>query len=290
MATQTAASGSVTTAAAVHAPHRRGPAWLHIVLILFSIVMVYPFLVMLIVALLPMEALFSGTWGVGDFTLHNFVETFQVIPFGRYYLNSIFVTVTSVVLRLLVSSLAAFAFARLRFRGRDFIFAAFLATLMIPAAVTLIPRFLIARNFGWYDSYTGLIIPSLFGALAIFLMRQYYRGIPLDYDEAARMDGATSLRIWWQVILPLSWPVLGTLTILTFNDIWNDFLWPLVITASDEMRTIPVGLAFFVGQYSTDWDLLMAGSVIALLPILLVYIVAQNAFVQGIALTGVAGR
>ena len=186
--------------------------------------------------------------------------------------------------------LAAYAFARLRFRGRDAIFAAFLATLMIPAAVTLIPRFLIAKNFGWYDNYAGLIIPALFGALAIFLLRQYYRSIPMDYDEAARMDGASSLRIWWQVIVPLSWPVLGTLTILTFNDVWNDFLWPLVITASDEMRTIPVGLASFVGQYSTSWDLLMAGSVIALLPILIVYMVAQNAFVQGIALSGVAGR
>lgn len=288
-ATPVTSANAVTTAP--RAPRAaRGRGWLHVVLILFSALMVFPFVVMFVVSLLPMEVIYSRNVGLSDFTLQNYAETFQVIPFGRYYLNSIFVTVTSVVIRLLVSSLAAFAFARLRFPGRDLIFGAFLATLMIPAAVTLIPRFLIAKNFGWYDNYAGLIIPAVFGALAIFLMRQYYRGIPMDYDEAARMDGASSLRIWWQVILPLSWPVLGTLTILTFNDVWNEFLWPLVITASEEMRTIPIGLSYFVGQYSTSWDLLMAGSVIALLPILIVYVAAQNAFVQGITLSGVAGR
>lgn len=293
MATRTvtpAAPTGVVQAAPAARPRARGRRWLHAVLILFSMVMVFPFVVMLVVSLLPMEVLYSGNISVRDFTLQNYVETFQVIPFGRYYFNSIVVTVASVVIRLLISSLAAYAFARLRFPGRDLIFGAFLATLMIPAAVTLIPRFLIAKSFGWYDNYAGLIIPAVFGALAIFLMRQYYRGIPMDYDEAARMDGASSLRIWWQVILPLSWPVLGTLTILTFNDVWNDFLWPLVITASEEMRTIPIGLSYFVGQYSTSWDLLMAGSVIALLPILIVYVAAQNAFVQGITLSGVAGR
>ncbi len=268
----------------------RPRVWLHLALLLFSIVMLAPFAVMLVVSLVPPERIFAGQIAARDFTLANYGETFRTVPFGRYYLNSMVVTVAVTVLRLLVSSLAAFAFARLRFAGRDLIFNLMLATLMIPAAVTLIPRFLIAKELGWYDAYLGLIVPSVFGALAIFLMRQYYRGIPIDYDEAARMDGASSLRIWWQLIVPLSTPVLGTLAILTFNDVWNDFLWPLVITASDAMRTIPIGLSYFVGQYSTAWGMLMAGAVIALLPILVVYLIAQNAFVQGIALSGVAGR
>lgn len=271
--------------------HRSGGLWwLHVLLIAFSVIMVTPFLIMVLVSLIPDTVLFSGNIQISDFTLSNYTDAFQTVSFGRYYVNSIIVTVCTVTLRLLLSSLAAFAFARLRFRGRDLIFNLYIATLMIPIAVTLIPRFLIAKDLGWYDRYSGLIIPSIFNALAIFLLRQYYRGIPMDYDEAARMDGATSMRIWWQVIMPLSWPVLGTLLILSFQDVWNDFLWPLVITSSEQMRTIPVGLSFFVGQYSTAWGMLMAGSVVALLPVLLIYLVAQNAFVKGITLSGIGGR
>ncbi len=267
------------------------PRWLlHTLLILFSVVMVAPFVLMLWVSLLPPDAFLRRDFSLANFTLENYPEVFRSVPFGRYYLNSIIVTVATVFLRLLVGSLAAFGFARLRFRGRDLIFTAFLATLMIPAAVTLIPRFLIVKELGWYNEYAGLVVPGIFSALAIFLMRQYYRGIPLDYDEAARMDGASSLRIWWQVIVPLSMPVLGTLLILSYNEVWNDFLWPLVMTSTDEMRTIPIGLSYFVGQFSTAWTLLMAGGVIALLPILIVYMLAQNSFVRGIALTGLAGR
>ena len=161
---------------------------------------------------------------------------------------------------------------------------------MIPAQVTLIPNFLIIRNLRWYDTYMALIVPGLFSALSTFLLRQYYRGIPLDLDEAARMDGASSFRIWLQVIVPLSWPVMAALAIFTFQATWNDFLWPLVVTGSDEMRTIPIGLSYFVGQYGTSWNLLMAGSVIALLPVLVIYLLAQKTFVQGITLTGMGGR
>jgi multiple sugar transport system permease protein len=144
---------------------------------------------------------------------------------------------------MLISSLAAFAFARLRFRGREAIFLFYLATLMIPFPVTLIPNFLIVKNLGWYDTYWALIVPGLFSVFSVFLLRQYYRGMPIDLDEAARMDGASSLRIWWQVIVPLSGPVLATLAIFVFQGVWNDFLWPLVVTTSEEMRTMPVGLA-----------------------------------------------
>jgi multiple sugar transport system permease protein len=259
-------------------------------LILGSIIMLIPFVVMLVVSLWPNEAFLSRSFPLDQMTLDNYRETFQVVPFGRYFVNSAIVTVSVTGLQLLISSLAAFAFARLRFRGREPLFLLYLATLMIPAQVTLIPNFLIITSLGWYDTYAALIVPALFSALSTFLLRQYYRSIPLDLDEAARMDGASSFRIWWQVIIPLSWPVLAALAIFTFQATWNDFLWPLVVTGSDTMRTIPVGLSYFVGQYSTAWNLLMAGSVIALLPVVIVYFLAQKTFVQGITLTGMGGR
>jgi multiple sugar transport system permease protein len=194
------------------------------------------------------------------------------------------------VLQILIASLAAFAFARLRFRGRDSIFLLYLATLMIPFQVTMIPNFILVRFLGWFNSYQALILPSAFSVFSTFLLRQYFLGLPLDYDEAARMDGATSWRIWAQVILPLSGPVLATLAIFNFQASWNDFLWPLVITQPPEMRTIPIGLSSSQGQYSTEWHLLMAGSVVALLPVLCLYILGQNWFVRGITLSGIGGR
>jgi multiple sugar transport system permease protein len=263
---------------------------LYTALISGSLIMLAPFFVMLVVSLWPNEAFLARRFPLDQITLGNYRETFQVIPFGRYFLNSAIVAVTATVLQILISSLAAFAFARLRFWGREGLFLLYLAALMIPAQVTLIPNFLIIRALGWYDSYQALIMPALFSALSTFLLRQYYRGIPLDLDEAARMDGASSLRIWWQVIMPLSGPVIAALAVFTFQATWNDFLWPLVVTGSDKMRTIPIGLSYFVGQYSTAWNLLMAGSVIALLPVLVVYFFAQKTFVQGITLTGMGGR
>ncbi len=263
---------------------------LYFVLIVGSLIMLAPFVIMLIVSLWPNEAFLARRFPLSQITLNNYVEAFRVLPFGRYFLNSTIVTVTVTVLQILISSLAAFAFARLRFRGREPIFLLYLATLMIPVQVTLIPNFLIVKSLGWYDTYLALTAPALFSALSTFLLRQYYRGIPLDLDEAARMDGASSLRIWWQVIVPLSWPVMAALAIFTFQATWNDFLWPLIVTGSDEMRTIPIGLSYFVGQYSTAWNLLMAGSVLALLPVLVIYFLAQKTFVQGITLTGMGGR
>ena len=263
---------------------------LYAVLILGSVIMLAPFLVMLVVSLFPNEAFLSRQFSLDQITLNNYVETFRVVPFGRYFVNSTVTAVTVTVVQILISSLAAFAFARLRFRGREPIFLLYLATLMIPAQVTLIPNFLIITRLHIYDTLLALILPGLFSALSTFLLRQYFRSIPMDLDEAARMDGASSFRIWWQVILPLSWPVMAALGIFTFQATWNDFLWPLVVTSSDTVRTIPIGLSYFVGQYSTAWNLLMAGSVIALLPVLVIYMVAQKSFVQGITLTGMGGR
>lgn len=265
---------------------------LHTLLLLGSIITLLPFLVMLIGSLVPKELLLSRDFGWSDLTVANYFETFRVIPFGRFYINSLIVAIATTVLQILTASLAAFAFARLRFQGRNLLFLLYLATLMIPFQVTMIPNFILtsARYLNLHNSYLGLILPSAFSVFSVFLLRQYFMGIPLDLDEAARMDGASSWRIWWQVIMPLSGPVVATLAIFNFNASWNDFLWPLVITRSEEMRTIPVGLASFQGQFNTEWHLLLAGSVIALLPVLVIYILGQNWFVKGITLSGMGGR
>lgn len=263
---------------------------LHAVLLLFSVLMLAPFFVMLVVSLIPTTEFLSRNFALENFSLENYFATFQTIPFGRYYLNSIIVAVTATSMQILIASLAAFAFARLRFWGREGLFLLYLATLMIPFPVTLIPNFLIIKSLGWYDTLIALIVPSMFSVFSTFLLRQYYRGLPLDLDEAARIDGASSFRIWLQIIVPLSGPILVTLAIFQFQGIWNEFLWPLVVTTSEDVRTIPLGLAAFVGQYSTAWGPQMAGSVIALLPVLIIYVIGQNWFVKGITLSGMGGR
>ncbi len=233
----------------------------------------------------------ARSFPLSQMTINNYFEVFRQIPFGRFYLNSIIVSVSTVTLQILTASLAAFAFARLRFRGRETLFLLYLATLMIPFQVTMLPNYIVvARFLHWRDTYQALILPTAFSAFSTFLLRQYFKGIPLDMDEAARMDGANSFRIWWQIIMPLSGPVIATLAIFNFQGAWNDFLWPLVVTNEESMRTIPIGLASFQGQFYTEWHLLMAGSVIALLPILILYVLGQNWFVKGITLSGMGGR
>lgn len=275
---------------------RRGSRWgnllIHAFLIAGSVVMLLPFAWMLSTSLKnpPEIFTFPPVWIPSDIAWNNYARTIDAMPFGRFYFNSLVVASSVTLLQLLTSSLAAFAFARLRFRGRNGLFLLYLATLMIPFQVTMIPNFILMRFLGWYDTYQALILPPAFSAFSTFLLRQYFLGIPIDLDEAARIDGASSFRIWWQVIMPLSGPVLAALAIFTFLNSWNDFLWPLVITNSAEMRTLPVGLSSFQSEYGVRWNLLMAGSVIAMLPVLAIYVVAQKWFVRGITLTGMGGR
>jgi multiple sugar transport system permease protein len=265
---------------------------LHAALIAGSLVMLLPFVWMLSTSLKtpPETFTYPPVWLPRTIAWDNYARTVTAMPFGRFYLNSLIVTVSVSVLQILTSSLAAFAFARLRFRGRDALFLLYLATLMVPFQVTMIPNFIVVRALGWYDTYQAMILPPAFSAFSTFLLRQYFRGIPMDMDEAARIDGANSFRIWWSVVLPLSGPVLAALAIFVSLNTWNDFLWPLIVTNSDRIRTLPVGLSAFQGQFKTDWNLLMAGSVIAMLPLLVVYVIAQRWFIRGIALSGIAGR
>ena len=265
---------------------------LHAILIAGSVIMLLPFVWMLSTSLKEPREIFTypPVWIPSPIAWKNYATTVSVMPFGRFYFNSFVVAASVTVLQILTSSLAAFAFARLRFRGRNVLFLLYLATLMIPFQVTMIPNFILIRLLGWYDSYQALILPLAFSAFSTFLLRQYFLGIPMDLDEAARMDGASSLRIWWQIIMPLSGPAIAALAVFIFLGSWNDFLWPLVITTSLEMRTLPVGLSAFQGQYNVQWHLLMAGSVIAMLPVLVIYAVGQRWIVRGITLTGMGGR
>ncbi len=265
---------------------------LHAILIAGSVVMLLPFVWMLSTSLKEPREIFTypPVWIPSHIAWENYATTVSVMPFGRFYLNSFVVAASVTILQILTSSLAAFAFARLRFRGRNALFLLYLATLMVPFQVTMIPNFILVRFLGWYDTYQALILPTAFSALSTFLLRQYFLGIPMDLDEAARMDGASSWRIWWQIIMPLSGPAIAALSIFTFLASWNDFLWPLVITTSLEMRTLPVGISAFQGQYNVQWHLLMAGSVIAMLPVLIIYVIGQKWIVRGITLTGMGGR
>ena len=265
---------------------------LHLLLSAGSVAMLLPFLWMLSTSLKERREVFTypPTWIPSTIAWSNYVDALTAMPFDRFYFNSLVVALSVTFLQLLTASLAAFAFARLRFWGRDGLFLAYLTALMIPFPVLLVPNFILIRWLGWYDTYYALILPPAFSAFSTFLLRQYFRGIPMDLDDAARIDGAPSWRIWGQIILPNSKPALAALAIFVFLGSWNEFLWPLVVTNSESMRTIPVGLSAFQGQFNVRWELMMAAAVAAMLPVLIVYIFAQKWFIRGIAITGMGGR
>lgn len=213
-------------------------------------------------------------------------------PFFLYTRNSVVITFLATLGTVLTSSFVAFGFARIRFRGRDFWFIVLLSTLMLPDVVRLIPSFILFKLLGWIDTLLPLIVPFWFGvnAFYVFLIRQYFRTIPLELDEAALMDGAAYVRIYWQVILPISGPVLGAVTIFSVLSHWNDFLGPLIYTNSVDLRTLALGLRFFMSRTGTDWNQLMAASILMLAPILVLFFSMQRYFIRGIHMTGFGGR
>lgn len=230
------------------------------------------------------------TWWPRDWRPANFQEAWNFLPFGRYLVNTLIIAVGVMLIETLTSALAAYAFARLRFRGRDLLFLLYLGTLMIPNQVTIIPRFIIMDYLGWVDTYHGLIIPQAFSAFGTFLLRQYFLAIPRELEDAARIDGASRWECFRRIILPLSGPALATLAVFIFLFQWNNLLWPLIMSNSDETRPIASGIRRFQGQYGTDWNLLMAAATLATLPVVAVYLFAQRWFVRGITLSGFGGR
>ncbi|MDQ3766714.1 MAG: carbohydrate ABC transporter permease [Actinomycetota bacterium] len=272
-------------------------------LIVLAIIFVAPLTYMVTASLLPLERMFEypPQWIPIGATLDNYTGFLTADrPLGRWVLNSLFVSVTITVLQMFFSALVAYTFAKRTFPGRDFLFFTGLATMMLPSEVTLIPNYLILKSIplfggnditgvgghGWLDSYWGLIVPSLVSPFAIFLLRQYMKSIPDSLIEAARIDGAGHFKIFWKIILPLSKPALAALTIFTFQFQWGDFYGPLIILSTPELFTLPLGLALFQQGSRTVWNLVMAGSVLALLPMIVIFAIFQKQFVRGISLSG----
>lgn len=260
------------------------------ILIAGALVVLVPFMWMITTSLKPKRGVHLPPYLIpNEFIWNNYRLAWNTDNFARFYLNSTVMTLGIVLGQLLFSSLAGYAFARLRFPGRNLLFFLVLATMMIPVYVTLIPSYLLVRDLGWLDSYQGLIVPRLVSAFGIFLMRQHYLSIPKDLEEAALLDGASRLKIWWSIMVPLSGPALATLGIFSFLFAWNDFLWPLIVTTDPSMRTVQLGLANFTGRYGTNWTLLMAGAVTATIPALVVFAIGQRWFVRGSVMSGVKG-
>jgi ABC-type glycerol-3-phosphate transport system permease component len=260
-----------------------------------ALLMMAPFLWMLLTSLKTQQEAFqyppsflpsAPQWS-------NYTQLFTLVPFGRYFLNTVFVTLVVVFGQLLISSLAAYAFARLKFMGRDTLFLFYLATMMVPFQITLIPLYLLVVQLGWVNSYWGLIAPGLSSAYGIFLLRQAFLTQPEELSDAARIDGASEFGIYWRIFLPLNGPALATLGVFAFLGIWTDLLWPLLIVRDERLRTLELGLAYFnsaVPQFvQPNWPLLMAAAVVVMLPIIVVYLFTQRYFVEGIAVSGVKG-
>ncbi|MCL5045363.1 MAG: carbohydrate ABC transporter permease [Actinobacteria bacterium] len=223
------------------------------------------------------------------FTWANYRRVAEVFPVGRFFLNSVLVSVAATLGQILTASMAAYAFSRMEWKGRDAVFLVYLGTLMIPQQVTLTPLFILMRWLGWTDTYQALIFPGLFTAFGTFLLRQYFLTLPRALEEAAFVDGASHWTVYWRIVLPLAKPALSTLAVFSFMGNWNSFLWPLVVTSDPKLMTLPVGLANLQGRWYTDWNLVMAGAVINVLPMVLVYLVAQKQFIKGVTMSGIKG-
>jgi len=256
-------------------------------LILGAFISVMPFMWLVTTSLKPPGKIFSAPLLIPtNFYLKNYIEAWQSVPFARYILNSTIMSSGIVFFQTLFSAMAGYAFARLKFKFRDALFIIFLITMMIPEPVKIIPNFLIIKNLGWYDTYRALIVPRAVSVFAIFLFRQFFLSIPSSLEEAARIEGAGLFRIFFQIILPISKPVIVTNILFSFLFSWNDFLWPLIVTDSEKMRTIQVGLSYFQGRYGIRWELLSAATIFAILPSLIVFLIAQKYFIEGISTSG----
>ena len=273
-----------------------GRVLIFVALAVGAIIFAIPFLWLLSSALKePAKIwLFPPQWIPNPVRIANFTEALTRVPFGLYALNTLKIVGLNLVGTLFSTSLAAYAFARLRFPGRDLVFTILLSTLMLPWAVTMIPNYVIFKNLRWIDTVLPLVVPSWFGVgpsgvFYIFLLRQFFRTIPRDYADAARIDGATEFGIFWRLMLPLTRPALTVVAIFTVLYHWNDFLAPLIYLTSPGNYTISLGLASFKGLYSTDWHYLMAASSIAVLPVLVLFFLAQRYFIQGVVMSGLKG-
>ncbi len=269
-----------------------GKGLLYVLLTLYAIVTIIPFLWALSASFKPLSEIVSGAANFlpQNFTLENYKQIFLQEPlFLRWLFNSVVIAVCVTILNLLFNSMAGYALARLRFRGRHFWFLLILAVLAVPAQVTLIPTFLILKAFGWLNSYQGMIVPSMVNATFIFMMRQFFVNFPKELEEAAALDGLAPLGIFWRIVLPLAKPALAAQVVFVFMGCWNNFLLPVVILFDPEMFTLPLGLNSFKGQYISYWNYIMAASMVFTLPALAIYAFFNRYFIQSVTFTGGKG-
>ncbi len=256
--------------------------------VLGAVVMLFPFLWTVITSVTPDGSLADGpTLFVDDPTFAAYRALVDAVPIWRILVNSFAIAIVSTLLQLVTGSMAAYGFARLRFPGRNVVFALYLATMMVPLQVLVVPLFIEMKTFDLQDTYLGLLAPSFASAFGVFLLKQAVETVPLELDEAATIDGAGHLRIFATIVLPLVRPALATVAVFAFMASWNSFLWPLVVIRSPELMTLPLGLSTLQGQFTTRWDVVMAGSVVSIVPIAVVYLLAQRHVVAGIAHTGI---
>ncbi len=267
--------------------------WLwYVVLTISALIVVLPFIWMVSTSFKGPREIFAypPQWIPQEWRFQNYIDAFQAAPFARYFYNSAVVALCVTIGQLVSCSLAAFAFARMEFRGKGLLFSLFLTTTMISTQVTLVPSYLIIQKLHWIDTYQGLIVPFIANAFGVFMLRQAFMTIPDELEEAAKLDGCTRLRFLVQICLPLIKPALAAQTLFAFMGTWNAYLWPLVITNRQEMRTLQIGLRYFVSQEGgTQWGVYMAAAMIVILPVVAIYFTVQKSFVEGIATTGLKG-
>lgn len=270
---------------------RLGTVGYYVVSIVLAVIALIPFLWMISTSLKSRGALMSIPieWIPAEPTLDAYVKVFSRFPFLRTIGNSLFISVAYTLITLISASMAAFAFAKLRFRGSGAILSVYIATMMIPTQVTMIPLFVVMNRLGLIDSYASVILPSMFKPFAVFLLVQQMKTIPNDYIDAARIDGAGLFQTYRKVALPLCIPTLATLSVTTFMESWNDYLWPLLMLTDRNKMTLPIALSTLNGQYSTEYNVLMAGSLISMIPIIVIYIAAQKQFKSGLMAGGIKG-
>jgi multiple sugar transport system permease protein len=253
-----------------------------------SVVMIFPFIWMFLTAFKTFQETLAIPiqWLPSGFYLENFKFVLNELAFGRYYINTIIVTVSITGIQALFCSMAAYGFGRLKFPGRDVIFVAVLSMLMIPTQMTLIPSFALLSRLNWIDTFLALIVPNLFSAYGTFFLRQFFMSLPGELEEAAIIDGCSRFGIYWRILLPLCTTALAAFAVFTVLWAWNDLMWPLIMTSKDSIRVLSVGIATLSGQYTTRSNYLMAGSLIATAPMIVLFIVLQKQFIAGVANTG----
>jgi multiple sugar transport system permease protein len=265
--------------------------FLYLLISLMAAVMIVPFVWMLSTSLKTNQYVLSFPPQLipNPITFESYTRLFELYPMGRMFLNSLFAAVVTTLGQLVTCSMAAYAFARLQFRGREVLFLVYLATLMVPFQVTITPLFILMRVFDWINTYQGLILPGIFSAFGTFLLRQYLLTIPRELEEAAFIDGASHFTVFRKIVLPLATPALATLAVFAFMGSWNAFLWPLFVLQDLKLMTLPVGLATLHGRWLTEWNLVMAGSVITTVPMIIIYLFAQKYLVKGFLMSGLKG-